>query len=97
VKLTLCEDEVVLLNKGLERVLVELLDVGSGNGSRKESSADGCVLHGEVWNVWCGGCKRLWVRVLCACRRSAVELAGGLFITSRLVAWNLFENTVFTF
>jgi hypothetical protein len=48
IRLTLCEDEVVLLDKSLERVLVKLLDVGSSNGSRKESSADGRVLHGEV-------------------------------------------------
>jgi hypothetical protein len=47
-RLTLCEDKVVLLDKSLERVLVKLLDVGSSNGSRKESSADGRVLHGEV-------------------------------------------------
>jgi hypothetical protein len=56
-ELTLCEHEVVLLDKGLEVVLVELLDVGSGDDSRHESGADGGVLHLEAcvcvwWVEW---------------------------------------------
>jgi hypothetical protein len=46
--LTLCKDEVVLLNEALEVVCLELLDVGSSNNSRKEGGADSRVLHGAV-------------------------------------------------
>ncbi|KAH4295492.1 hypothetical protein HBI01_156720 [Parastagonospora nodorum] len=56
--LTLGEDEVVLLDKGLECVLVELLDIGCRDGSRKEGSADSRVLHGEVCNSFYGGFRR---------------------------------------
>ena len=56
--LTLGEDEVVLLDKGLERVLVKLLDIGCRDGSRKEGSADGRVLHGEVCSSECGGFRK---------------------------------------
>jgi hypothetical protein len=39
-ELTLCEDEVVLLDKRLECVLVELLDIGASSNGRKEGGAD---------------------------------------------------------
>lgn len=50
--LTLCEDEVVLLNEALEVVRLELLDVRRSSNGRKESSADSRVLHFAV--VECG-------------------------------------------
>ena len=43
--LTLGEDEVILLDEALERVLVELLDIGRSSNSREEGGADGRVLH----------------------------------------------------
>jgi hypothetical protein len=50
-RLTLCKDEVVLLNKGLEVVLVELLDIGSSSNSRKESGTNSRVPH-IVYLMW---------------------------------------------
>jgi hypothetical protein len=51
-RLTLSEDEVVLLNKALEVVRLQLLDIGRSSDGRKEGGADGGVLHFAV--VDCG-------------------------------------------
>jgi hypothetical protein len=81
---TLCEDEVVLLDEGLEVVLVQLLDVGAGSDSREEGGADGGVPHlgGEICVN--GGLKRVWVESSARCRKSAEELGGGPFIRASL-------------
>ena len=50
--LTLCENEIILLDEGLEGVLLELVDVG-GEGNGSQDGADRCdVTHCEV--LWRG-------------------------------------------